>query len=288
VTPLSLDGSFWRAFARWGARGPEWFVRSSPPLLGLVAFAVAAKPRQQVLRNLRRVRGNRGAFRDTLDTARTFATYASCLAEILGAGSPRGRLPQAVVWGEPHLQDAMAQGRGVLLVTAHTAGWETVGPLLARDHSLSVMIVEHAERDASARAIQDGARRAHGLLVAHAGEDPLSALALAKHLRHGGVVALQMDRTPRRLRGRAVTMFGSPARIPEGPLRLAMLTGAPLVPVFAARRGYRLYEIAVCPPIRIERDAGSAELDAAAQELAGAMQRFLGNHPTQWFHFSDD
>jgi KDO2-lipid IV(A) lauroyltransferase len=256
--------------------------------LGLVACAIARTPREQVLRNLRRIRGNRGALRDTLDTARTFATYASCLAEILGAGSARGRLPRAVVWGEPHLQDAVAEGRGVLLVTAHTAGWETVGPLLARDHALSVMIVEHAERDASARAIQDEARRAHGLLVAHAGEDPLAALALAKHLRQGGIVALQMDRAPRALRGRPVTMFGSPTRVPEGPLRLAMLTGAPLVPVFAARRGYRRYEIAVCPPIRVVRDAAPAELDAAAQELADAMQRFLGAHPTQWFHFTDD
>ena len=107
MTPLSLDGAFWRALAQWGSRGPEWFVRTSPPLLGLVACAIARTPREQVLRNLRRIRGNRGALRDTLDTARTFATYASCLAEILGAGSARGRLPRAVVWGEPHLQDAV-------------------------------------------------------------------------------------------------------------------------------------------------------------------------------------
>jgi KDO2-lipid IV(A) lauroyltransferase len=182
----------------------------------------------------------------------------------------------------------MAEGRGVLLVTAHTAGWETVGPLLARDHTLSVMIVEHAERDPSARAIQDEARKSHGLLVAHAGEDPLSALPLAKHLRDGGVVALQMDRAPRRLRGRTVTMFGLAARLPEGPLRLAMLTGAPIVPVFAARSGYRRYEIALYPPVRVARDAAPAELDAAAQGLADAMQGFLGAHPTHWFHFRDD
>jgi KDO2-lipid IV(A) lauroyltransferase len=288
VTSLSLDGAFWRELARWGARGPEWFVRSSPPVLGLAACAIASEPRKQVLRNLRLTRGEVGALRDSLDVVRTFAAYASCLAEILGAGSVRGRLPRAVVWGEPFIQDAMADGRGVLLATAHTAGWETVGPLLARDHALSVMIVEHAERDLSARDIQDAARRAHGLLVAHTGEDPLSALPLARHLRRGGVVALQMDRVPRQVRSREVTMFGSTARVPEGPLRLAMLTGAPLVPVFAARKGYRRYEIVAYAPIRIARDAAPAELDAAAQELADAMQRFLAAHPTQWFHFRED
>jgi KDO2-lipid IV(A) lauroyltransferase len=283
---LELDGSFWRALARAGAsRGPEWFVRFSPPLIGLAACALARGPREQVTHNLRRVRGSRGAVRDAVDVARTFTTYASCLAEILSAGSPRGRLPHAVIWGEQFVLDALADGRGIVFATAHTAGWETVGPLLSRDHSLRVMIAEERERDAAARAIQDDARRASGLLVAHVGDDPLSALPLVQHLRSGGVVALQIDRAPPQLRTRPVTLFGAPAAIPEGPLRLAMLTGAPLLPIFAARTGYREYEVVAHPPIRLPRRATEEDLDAAAQALADAMQSFVHARPTQWFHF---
>jgi KDO2-lipid IV(A) lauroyltransferase len=286
---LALDGPLWRNLARWGSsRGPEWFVRISPPVVGLVACGIAAERRQQVLRNLQRVRGQGGAVRDVLDVARTFVTYASCLAEILGAGSPRGRLPEAVVWGEPHLQDALADGRGVVLVTAHTGGWEAIGSLLSRDHALRVMLVEQAEPNPVARTIQDEARQAHGLLVAHVGEDPLSVLSVASHLRGGGAVALQIDRVPRRVRARGVTMFGAPARVPEGPLRLAMLTGAPLVPVFAARTGHRRYDIVAHPPVRVRRAAADAELDAAAQSLADAMESFVRPRPTQWFHFRED
>jgi KDO2-lipid IV(A) lauroyltransferase len=285
----SLDGSFWRNLARWGSsRGPEWFVRFGPPVVGLVACGVAADRRRRVLHNLRRVRGRRSAARDAIDVVRTFSTYASCLAEILGAGSARGRLPDLIVWGEPHMQDAVADGRGVLLVTAHTAGWETVGPLLLRDHSLRLMIAEEAEPDAATRAIQDSARRAHGLLVTHVGQDPLSALVLARHLREGGAVALQIDRAPRALRTRRVTMFGAPARLPEGPLRLAMLTGAPLVPVFAARTGHRRYEVVVYPPLRLSRTTSDLDLDRLAQTLADAMQAFVRTRPTQWFHFREE
>jgi lauroyl/myristoyl acyltransferase len=286
---LSLEGSFWRNVARWGsARGPEWFVRVSPPVVGLVACGIAADRRRHVLQNLRRVRGRAGAVRDALDVARTFVTYASCLAEILGASSPRRRLPEAVVWGEPHVQDALADGRGVVLVTAHTAGWEAIGSLLCRDHALRVMIVEQAEPNPVARAIQDEARQAHGLLVAHVGGDPLSALSLASHLRGGGVVALQIDRAPRWLRARRVTMFGGAALVPEGPLRLAMLTGAPLVPVFASRTGHRRYDIVAYPPVRVRRSATTGELDATAQNLADALESFVRLRPTQWFHFRDD
>ncbi len=284
---LSLDGPFWRRLARWGSRGPEWFVRLSPPLVGIVACGICKERRRHVLRSLRRVRGPRGALRDTIDVARVFATYASCLAETLGAGSGGDRLPEAVIWGEPHLQEALRDGRGVLLATAHTAGWETVGPLLSRDKALRVMIVEKAERSAAAQAIQDHARTALGLLVAHVGDDPLSALPLARHLREGGAVALQIDRVPPGVRSRKVRVFGAPSRVPEGPLRLAMLTGSPVVPVFAARAGHRRYVIVVHAPIRLARTAGTAALDAAAQQLADAMQSFLRTHPTQWFHFRE-
>ncbi|MBV9946893.1 MAG: lysophospholipid acyltransferase family protein [Myxococcales bacterium] len=286
--PLALEGSFWRRLARWGAQGPEWFVRASPAVVGVVAGAVAGDARRHVRRNLRRVRGERGPVQDAVDVARTFASYASCLAEILGAGSARGRLPHAVIWGEPHLQDAQDEGRGVILATAHTAGWETVGPLLSRDHALPVMIAEGAERDQRARALQDDARKAHGLLVAHVGDDPLSALVLSRHLRAGGAVAIQIDRAPSQLRARAVRLFGEPARMPEGPLRLSMWTRAPVVPVFVARTGYRRYEVFVEAPIRLARAATDADLDAAAQSLADAMQHFVRAHPTQWFHFKGD
>jgi phosphatidylinositol dimannoside acyltransferase len=286
---LALDGSFWRRLARWGAsRGPEWFVRFSPPAIGVFACALAPGRRRVVLDNLRRVRGERGPLRDAVDVGRTFATYASCLAEILGASAARTRATDALVWGESHMADALAEGRGVVMVTAHTAGWEMVGPLMARDYALRVMIGVEPEADGGARAIQDDARRAHGMVVAHVGGDPLSALSLARHLREGGAVALQMDRVPRGMRTRSVTMFGAPARVPEGPLRLAMVTGAPLVAVFAARTGHRAYEVLVHPAVRLSRRAGDAELDAAAQTLADAMGSFVAAHPTNWFHFRDE
>jgi KDO2-lipid IV(A) lauroyltransferase len=234
---------------------------------------------------LRLVRGKRGTLKEAFDVARTFTTYASCLAEILGAGSPRGRLPEAVLWGERHVLDAAADGRGVVFVTAHTAGWESVGPLLSRDRGMPMMIAEEPEADPAARSIQDEARRAHGVMVAHVGEDPLSALPLARHLRAGGVVALQIDRAPAGIRSRTVNLFGTRWPIPEGPLRLSMLTGAPLVPIFVARTGHRRYEIVARDPLRLGRSAGDAELDGAAQTLARAMEAFLRQHPTQWFHF---
>jgi KDO2-lipid IV(A) lauroyltransferase len=284
---LSLDGYFWRRMARFGARGPEWFARFAPPLIGVAICAMAPAHRRAIARNLRRMRGRRGAIRDACDVARTFATYASCLTEVLGGADARGRAPEALIWGELHVDDALADGRGVLFATAHTAGWEAFGPLLWRDRRLRVLVAEARERNEAARTIQDEARREQGLVVTHVGDDPLSGLPLLKHLRKGGVVALQIDRVPAGARARRVSMFGGPGRVPEGPLRLASITGAPILPVFTARTGHRRYEVVVHSPLRVARRPSEAELDAAAQAIADGLQQFVLAHPTQWFHFRE-
>lgn len=220
-----------------------------------------------------------------MDVARTFATYASCLAEVLGGDASRGGPARAEVQGEGHVDAALADRRGIIFATAHTAGWDAVGRLVWPDKGLEVMIVETPERDARAREIQDEARRAYGVVVTHVGTDPFSALPLVRHLREGGAVALQVDRCPPGLRARAAKMFGESARLPEGPLRLSALTGAPVVPLFTARTGHRQYKIVAYPAIRIGRRADEVAFDLAAQQIADALQDFIRSHPTQWFHF---
>ena len=124
---------------RDGARaGPEWFVRLAPPVVGLVACAVATERRRAIAENLRRVRGRRGP------GARGGRRRAHVrhVRVVPGRGPRRRAGPAAgcvaaIVRGELHLEDALALGRGVILVTAHTAGWEVVGPLLARDRRVA-------------------------------------------------------------------------------------------------------------------------------------------------------
>jgi KDO2-lipid IV(A) lauroyltransferase len=279
--------AFWRRLARLGAsRGPEWWVRYSPPVFGLAGALAVPSARRAVLANLRRVRGHAGPVRDALDVARTFASYAGCLAEVLSNGSKNAQAPAATLHGEHNLEDAFARAgdTGIVLVTAHTGGWEIVGPLLLKHRGREVVMVMAPEADARAREVQDEARVASGLRVAHVG-DPLSSLSLLRDLRHGAVVALQIDRMPPGMKGRPVTLLGDHGAIPEGPLRLAAAAGAPILPLFCARVSYRRYVIDARPPIALPRRPSAGELDAAAQTLAHELGRFLKSHPTQWFHF---
>lgn len=287
--PRPHERLFWRRLAHWGAsRGPEWWVRYSPPVFGWAAALLVPSARRAVLDNLHRIRGPASPARDARDVLATFGSYASCLAEVLSNDARSGpRAPGATVHGELFMRRARAAKKGIVLVTAHTAGWESVGPLLARDHGSKMVFVMQAEPDARARALHDEARRKTGVEIVHVG-DPLSSLGLLRHLRDGGIVALQIDRVAPGMRTRRVRLLDRDAAIPEGPLRLAQASGAPLLPVFCAREAYRRYVVETFAPCTLARRADEDELDAAAQHFADALSRFLRKHPTQWFHFGPD
>jgi lauroyl/myristoyl acyltransferase len=286
---FAYDGVFWRRLARFGAAHmPLWWMRYSPPLFGLAAAALVPEARRAVAQNLLRVRGPKGPVRDALDVADTFATYASCLSETLAYGSKNAGVPTLALAGKEHMTNALEGGKGVIVATAHTAGWDVAGPVFEEDHHARLVMVMGRERSPAARRLHDEARLASGLSFEHVGDDPLDSLKLLTHLRSGAVVAMQVDRVPRGMRSREVTLLGRRSRVPEGALRLAQVTGAPIVPLFSARLGFRRYRMEARQAIRVSRHADEVALDGAAQELADALGDFLRRHPTQWFHFGAD
>lgn len=177
------DGLFWRRMAAFGAqRLPEWWVRWSPPVFGVAAAVALPDARRAVRRNLRRIRGPRALWREAIDTSQTFASYAGCVAETLTTGSKNYAAPQVQILGREHVRVAVAEKRGMILLTMHTGGWEVAGPLLAEHTHSDVVLVMHGERDPSAMHIHNRAREAAGVRVIHIGPDPLAALPLVRHL----------------------------------------------------------------------------------------------------------
>ncbi len=281
------DGLFWRRMAAFGAqRFPSWWVRYSPPVFGVAASVALPHARRAVRSNLQRIRGPQPLWREVIDTTQTFATYAGCLAETLATGSKNDARPEVDIIGREHVHAALAQERGVIFLTMHTGGWEVAGPLLSQHMKLDVALVMESERSEGARQIHDRAREISGVRVIHIGPDPLAALPLVRHLTEKkGAAAMQVDRVPSSGRMLRVRLLDADGYLPEGPFRLAQLTGAPFLPVFCARLGFRKYIFQAHAARTLPRRASAAQLEAAAQSIADTMTGFLRAHPTQWFEF---
>jgi lauroyl/myristoyl acyltransferase len=284
---VNVRGAGLRKLAYAGARyGPPWLVKYSPALFG-VAFACALpEQRRGVRANLRRLKGPRSALTEHADVFRTFVAYAHCFAESIAGDRREARTSEPVVRGREHLERVLAEGRGAVLVTAHTGSWDAAASLLARDYHADVLVVMAPEKDAAARAVSDRVRTRSGIRVAHVGDHALDALPLLGHLKRGGLVAVQLDRAVNPQSAIDVRLGGLPFLVPRGPFHLAKVSQAPLVPVFARRLGYFRYEVTVLAPIRVEGKAGQQALAAAASAATRAMEEYVVQHPTQWFHFS--
>jgi KDO2-lipid IV(A) lauroyltransferase len=279
-------GALLRRLAFVGARhGPTAFVRYSPPMIGAVFALALGDVRGRVRENLRAIRGRRAPLSEGRDVIRTFADYAACLAEALGSERDEAARARVDVTGSEHLREAIAAGRGAVLVTAHVGPWDVAAGLLARDHGARIAIVMEREPDARAQALHDEVRKRNGVTVLTIGDTSLDALPVLRHLRQGGLVAFQLDRAPPSARVLETRLFGRRFQVPEGPFRLASLARVPIVPLFAARRGYFEYAIEISKPLVPKEHAGERELENLARLSLGAMERFVRRHPTQWFHF---
>lgn len=281
----SYDGAFWRGFAAWGAtKLPKFWLKHSPGPIGIAIGASQPRIREQIRENLRLVHGSRSSIVESLDAAATLANYGHCLAEGLAAGSADPPVFRYTVEGREHLLRARDNKTGAILVTAHAGSWDVAGGVMNL-RGFDLALVMAPERDEKARRISDEARHRMGLKVFHVGDDPLSALPLAQHVRRGGAVALQVDRVPEGMRSRASSFFGKPWLIPLGPFQLAQVTGAPILPVFTARLDFAHHLVKCDPPIHVPRRASAKELDRCMGVAMSSVERFVKRFPTQWFHF---
>jgi KDO2-lipid IV(A) lauroyltransferase len=237
------------------------------------------------LQNLRRILGKRDFFSEQRDVARTFSQYASCLTETLGFERAKPQDIRFHLQGQPHLNALMASGSGIVVLTAHTGAWDLASRHLQEHFRRPVMIAMEREANSAAREFQDTLRLRRGIEIAHVGENAFEGLSLLRHLRAGGVIAVQLDRMPRGSRGLNAELFGKEFSMPVGPFQLASLAKVPLVPVFCARLGYFEYEVSIGEPIRIEVRPTREQLKSAACKAASGLESFLQKYPTQWFNF---
>lgn len=283
---LRHDSAALRSFAAWGAtRLPHWWLRGSPGPIALLVGLGRAPTRAQLRENLRLVHGERAQLVEALDVAATLANYGHCLAEGLACSGPTPPPFRYQLEQKENLELARKRNRGAILVTIHAGSWDVAGAVM-KNRGFELGIAMAKERDDGARAVSDAARHRSGVKVFHVGDDPLSVLPLAQHVRHGGAVALQVDRVPDGMRSRAVPFFGRPFRVPIGPFQLAQVTGAPIIPVFTARLGFAHHLVRADAEVNLPRRATPSELDRAMATVMATAERFVRRFPTQWFNFA--
>lgn len=283
---MALESARLRQLAWLGAaRGPRWWARISPPPIGLLAAAISAGQRRHVLHNLRCLYGRRWAPVEYADVARTFVHFAQNLAEALRLQGNPDTLPSLRISGAHHLEQAIESGRGVVLGTVHSAGWEVALWAMGRVYRAPVVVAMQPEPDPSARAFHIVEDRSASRTVGEIGSDPLASIALLQQLRTGGVVAMQVDRCPPGMKSLEIPAGRMSWSVPIGPICLAAAAESPIIIALTHRTGFLSYDLHITPPINIHR-RNPRWMQAGAERIARTLARHVYANPTQWFDFA--
>lgn len=187
--------------------------------------------------------------------------------------------------GEEHLLNAVAEGRGVLLLTAHLGNWEAAGQLLSRIE-VPINVTGFDRETPEIRALLNQASKAKFKLIPLTGS-PTDAIPLVAALRRGEVVAMLGDRAYGSSAAR-IPFLGGAASFPVGPYVMAASAGAPLVHVFNLRGPGGHYRFFGFPPQRPQMPAHSlrdAYLRDCAARFAHDLEGILKRDPFQWYNF---
>jgi KDO2-lipid IV(A) lauroyltransferase len=183
------------------------------------------------------------------------------------------------------LDEALAEGRGVVFASAHLGPWERVASsIVAAGIPLTVLARE--PYDPRLARIYERLRGARGVRTIYRGASS-AGIALARVLRKGGVLGIPMDLASR-VPSIEVPFLGLPAPTPIGPARLALRMGSPVivgsaVPTAGGAVGISFTRIEIRPSTE-----GSPETDAHAltvrinEELSARIRAFPEAWP--WMH----
>lgn len=203
---------------------------------------------------------------------------------ILGPGAMRAELR-----GREALLELLAEGRGLVLVTAHVGCWQAAMSALTFLEAPVSMLMQREEGDVDRHYFEHGGGPSPYRII-----DPRGylggALEMMEVLKRGEVLCVMGDRVQGGPRSAVpVDFLGRPAPFPIAGYKLAAATGAPVAVLFSAKTGPRRYELELAEVIRVPERTGrpAAAFGPFAARFVAALEAYTEAHPYQFFNFYD-
>ena len=270
----------------WGYATGWLMVRAMPEVLARNAFDAGARYAargggpEQLRKNLARVIGTTPAeVPDALIRA-SVASYARYWREAfrlptMNQAALAERLDRVFI-GAEKFDDALVGGRGAVMALPHSGNWDMAGVWLAQKYGTFTTVAERLKPESLYdRFIAYRESLGFEVLPLTGGNRPPMEV-LAERLEANRFVCLMADRDLTRS-GVQVDFFGEPTRLPAGPARLALETGAPLHPAHVYYGGDDCV-------VQIDDalDTSSGDVGVITQALADRFAVNIAAHPQDW------
>lgn len=270
----------------WGYAAGWRLVRAAPEPLVRKVFdfgadrAVKDGGPEQLRRNLARVLGVTPEQVPADLMRASMRSYARYWREAFRLPSMDHSTVDYYVDGLEHLDAALERGRGVVFVLPHSGNWDMAGVWLVQHYDTFTTVAERLKPESLfERFVEYRESLGFEVFPLTGGEAPPFG-ALADRLRQNRIVCLMGERD---LTGKGVPVdfFGERTWMPAGAAKLAIETGAALLPVHAwftvDADGTEGWGLKTGAPVDV-----SGGVAAATQALADSFAENIAAHPADW------
>ena len=256
--------------------------------IGSIAYYCWPRGRRSMNANYGRVLPSLSAAERRKTARRSLVNYCKYLADFIRFPHLSPQALVTSVEGETRfegLNRVLERGKGAVIVCMHFGNWDLgAGAAAARGYPLTVVAETFA--DPRLDAMVAGARARLGMNIVKMEK---AGPSLLRALKHNGLLALLIDR-PTPGDGVKVRFFGEEVEVPAGPARIALRTGAAVVPTAFARIDPKRSEVLTLCDFDIAPElTGDSDEDVRVltQAIMSAHEKFIRQFPDQWYMFRE-
>ncbi|MDE0300319.1 MAG: lysophospholipid acyltransferase family protein [Candidatus Poribacteria bacterium] len=180
--------------------------------------------------------------------------------------------------GKAHIDRALAQGKGAIILTGHFGNWE----LLAASLVEQVGPLTPIARRLRSRRLDDLVRSWREAAGYSTIDRDSAARDILRCLKRNELIGVLAD-VDTSVEGVFVDFFGRPAHTPYSPVAIALKTRAPVLPTFIIRQPDDSHRVIVEPPLELKM-TGDRDQDALVntQMFTEIIESYVRRYPEQW------
>lgn len=211
---------------------------------------------------------------------RMYANLGMNLVEVarLAGGRPDELEKRVTVEGVEYAREAHAQGKGILILTAHLGNWDLLG-MYTPKLGYPLTIISKNVKDPAVNEMWMNLRKEYGVNIVPAHNSYRDCLRV---LRRNELLGFILDQNRPRDEGIFVDFFGRPASTTPGLAYLAAQTKAPVLPVFIERTGPTTHTIHAYPALPPPPNRDQPAIHDATQQYTRIIEDEIRKYPDQW------
>ena len=262
---------------------PHSLVLSLGSGMGTIYYALAARQRDRAIRQLRESLGKDQQEAEAL-IRKSFVNIGRNFLEVMYM--PRLSKENFREYMEidhiERMQSALAEGHGVVILTAHVGNWEWLSAALTFS-GLPVTAIAKPQPNEQHTRILNEFRAMVGVEIFSRGTSEL--LGAARALKQGKCLGFLVDQDGGPA-GAFMDFLGKPASTPMGAAVFSKKYKSPVVPAFILRRPDGRHKVIIGEIMRYQ-DTGDSDQDlfTFTEQMNRVVEQLILDHPTQWIWF---